>query len=323
MTDASVPDRSGLAVALILTAMLLISVNDMVIKWLSGGYPLHQMVLVRSLIALPFTLVILQFEGGWRALRPARPGLQLLRALLIVMSNMLFFAALSVLPLATTTALFFVAPLFITLLSVPVLGASVGPRRMIAVLVGLAGVVVMMARPAEAEAPVWSMALPVLAAACYAGMQVLTRKLGARAPASAMAIYIQVTFILVGLLFWLVAGDGRFVGPDTPPALHFLLRPWRWPEPDDLWLFGLIGLFGAVIGYALSQAYRLGEASVLACYEYATLPLAVFWGWLIWREVPDARGAAGILLIVGAGLYVFLRERHRGTEPAARQIRRG
>lgn len=313
------------AILFILVGMLCISVNDMTIKLLSGDYPLHQMVFVRSAIGIAASLVFLQIEGGWRLLRTDRPGLHLLRAGLIVVANMTFFAALSVMPLGAATALFFVAPLFITLLAIPVLGEPVGRHRLAAIAVGLVGVAVMMAPDVD-----WggigraSLLLPVAAAACYAGMQVLTRKLGARAAASAMAIYIQGAFLCVSVAFFLVAGDGRFAGSVGHPALVFLLRAWVWPAPGDWALFGLLGLMSAMIGYSLSMAYKLGTASVVAAYEYVALPLAIFWGWVVFGEVPAPAVWLGIALIAGAGLYVFARERARDRPLAsARPIRRG
>jgi S-adenosylmethionine uptake transporter len=153
--------------------------------------------------------------------------------------------------------------------------------------------------------------LPVLAAACYAGMQVLTRKLGARSAASAMAIYIQGAFILVSL--WLLGRcRGRalcrrtWARPAGVPAARLGLA-----GAGDLWVFGVLGCLSAMIGYALSQAYRLGTASVVASYEYVALPLAIFWGWLIFGEVPRAAVWIGTALIAAAGLWVFARERAR------------
>ena len=313
------------AVAFILVAMVGISVNDSFIKFLSDGYPLHQMVFVRSAIGLTATLFILRMEGGASLLRTDRPALHAVRAMLIVVANMTFFAALAVMPLGAATALFFVAPLFITLLAIPVLGEPIGPPRIAAIVVGLIGVAVMMAPGVDwGGIPRWNLLLPVAAAACYAGMQVLTRKLGGQSTASAMAIYIQVTFIVVSLGFFVVAGDGRYADGRDSGALEFLLRAWVWPAAGDVWIFVLLGLMSALIGYSLSQAYRLGTAAVVASYEYVALPLAIFWGWILFDEVPTPVVWLGIALIAGAGLAVFARERALARPVAsARPIRRG
>jgi len=318
----SATDRPALGIALILAGVTAISVNDMLIKQLSGGYPLHQLVFVRSAIAILFSLVFVQLEGGWRILRTDRPGLHLLRGLLVVVANMSFFAAIAVLPLAEATALFFAAPLFITLLSVPILGEKVGPLRLGAVAVGFAGVVVMQ-RPwagvAELEAPRIVLVLPVLAALTYALMQIMTRKLGMTARASALAVYIQGTFLAVSGLFGLAAGDGHFARGVENESVLFLLRAWVWPEGADRWLFLLLGLGAAVVGYCLSAAYRLASAATVAPFEYVGLPLAVFWGWAIWGDLPTPEVWAGIALIAGAGLFVFLRERQKARPVASRR----
>lgn len=305
------PDNARKGIFFILIGMSCMSVNDMLIKQLSGDYPLHQMVLTRSVIGVMFSLIILQFEGGFSILRTDRPGLHALRALLIVISNLTFFAALAVLPLADTTTLFFVSPLFITLMSVVFLGEKVGIRRVLAVIVGFIGVLIMMrpdAAPSASDPSRWIMVLPVIAALTYASMQILTRKLGAKSKASAMALYIQVTFICVSLTFFLIAGDGRYAVGQDNEVLSFLLRKWTWPSTQDWPLFGLLGLVSAVIAYSLTQAYRSAAAATVAPFEYIALPLAIFWGWSIFGDVPDMRVFVGVALIAGSGIYVFLRE---------------
>jgi S-adenosylmethionine uptake transporter len=313
----AVIDNTKLGVIFVLFAMFFISINDMLVKLLSDGYPLHQLVFIRSILGICVTLVILHFEGGWRLLKTRRLGLHALRAGLVVTANMTFFAAIAVMPLADATALFFVAPLFITLLSVLVLGETVGPRRIAAICVGFLGVVVMMRPGVDLGADLpsrWILTLPLIAAACYAGMQVLTRKLGGESSAAAMAIYIQVTFILVSIGFFVIAGDGRFAEGSTDQSVIFLLRAWTLPPVADWWLFGLMGVAAGGIGYALSQAYRIANASVIAPFEYFNLPMAIFWGWMIFGELPDVWVAMGIALIALSGIYVFLRERVKAEQ---------
>lgn len=323
MTTAS--NRAGLAIAFVLFGVLCISLNDMLIKQLSSGYPLHQIVFFRSLIALLITLVFLQFEGGFAALRTDRPLLHLFRGVLVVISNMAFFLALAVLPLADATALFFVAPLFITLLSIPLLGEKVGPLRIGAVIVGFIGVIIMQ-RPWESgdslPASRIVLLLPVLAALTYALNQLMTRKLGVKAPASTLAIYIQATFLIVSICFYLVAGDGRFAANTTNASLEFLLRAWVWPTSSErVWLL-IMGVNGALIGYSLSQAYRLADAATVAPFEYIGLPLAVFWGLMVFGDLPTWEVWTGIALIIASGLFVFFREQAKAKRITSRPVAR-
>ena len=304
-------NNANIGILFVLGSVFCISINDMLIKQLSGGYPLHEMVFTRSFIAILFSFVFVQLEGGWRILRTKQPVLHILRGLLIVTSNMTFFVALAAIPLADATALFFAAPLFITLLSIPILGEKVGPLRLGAVVFGFIGVIIMQ-RPWEGVDTLGAsrviLLLPVVAALTYALNQLLTRKLGVQSKASALAVYIQATFIIVSIGFYLIAGDGRFAQGSDNASIQFLLRAWVWPDQSDYWLFAVLGLNAAIIGYGLSQAYRMADAATVAPFEYIGLPLAVFWGWMIFSDLPVLEVWIGIAMILASGVFVFLRE---------------
>jgi S-adenosylmethionine uptake transporter len=324
--NANAHNKSGAAIAFIFAGVFAISINDMLIKQLSGGYPLHEIVFARAFIGILFGLGLVQLEGGWRILKTSQWHWHLLRGLLVVIANMTFFLALAALPLADATALFFVAPLFITLLSIPILGEKVGIMRLGAVAVGFAGVVIMQRPWASVESLQASrlvLLLPVVSALTYALNQLMTRKLGVRSKASALAIYIQGTFLIVSIGFFLIAGDGRFTNDASTPSMHFLLRAWVLPARGDIWVFLGLGLNAAVIGYCLSQAYRIADAATVAPFEYIGLPLAVFWGLVIFGDLPVWEVWVGIGLILGSGLFVFLRERQKARASLRNQPMRG
>ena len=202
-------NNASLGILFILAGIFAISINDMLIKRLSGDYPLHEIVFFRAATALVFTMVMVRFEGGLAVLRTRQPLLHAVRGLLIVIANMAFFAALASLPLADATALFFAAPLFITVLSIPLLGEKVGAMRITAVLVGFVGVVIMQRPWADAsalDAPRIVLLLPVLAALTYALNQLRTRRLGIESKASALSVYVHVSFLVVSLGFFLIVG---------------------------------------------------------------------------------------------------------------------
>jgi Predicted permeases len=283
------------------------TLNDMSVKSLSGGYPLHEVILIRSVVALVVLLaVIVPLSGGYGLLRTRQPGKHLIRGAFVVFSNICFFVALAAMPIANATAIFFVSPLVIALFSVVFLGETVGPRRWTAIAAGLVGVVVMIRPGSDAFTPV--ALLPLLAATGYAGLQIMTRRMGLGEKAPTMAFYIQITFLLFSLLFGLFAGSGRWAGQGEGAALEFLLRAWIWPRPEDLPFFLLAGLGTALGGLLISQAYRLCEAALVAPLEYVAMPMAILWGLAVFGEWPDGIAWIGITLILGAGIYMIWRE---------------
>lgn len=298
-------------------AALAFSLNDMVIKFLSSGYPLHQIVLVRSLVGLALILaLVVPLEGGVAALKTKRPATHLARGCFVVMANTCFFMALVAMPLADATAIFFVSPLIITGLSVLMLGETVGVRRWTCVVIGLLGVVVIVRPTGGGFQP--AALLVILAALCYALLHIFTRRLGLAEKASTMAVYIQLTFVIVSSTVGLVAGDGRYASFDDP-SLQFLLAPWVWPTISDLMIMAALGACSAAGGYLISQAYRTAEAGVIAPFEYVALVMSIFWGFVVFGEIPDAVTWAGIALILASGLYLAFREAGLGKKPSVRR----
>ena len=314
--QVSVAGNTGVIAVLCATgAAISFSLNDVGVKFLSGDYALHQIILGRSIIGLIFTLfVFVPFAGGLSTLKTRRPLLHLARGLAVVCANLIFFAGLATLPLADAVAVFFVSPLIITGLSVIMLGEKVGPRRWGAVFVGLAGVLVVM-RPGSATFTLPAI-FPLLAAVFYALLHMATRRLGSTDSAAAMAFYVQMTFLLVSITTGLAIGNGKFSGSGDP-TIEFLTRPWIWPHSSDLLLILGIGLASAMGGFLVGMAYKLAEAATVAPFEYVAMPSSILWGVLVFGEWPDAVAWVGILMIIASGIFVIFRERQTGQEIAA------
>lgn len=307
-----------LGILCMLAGMFFVSLNDMLIKALAGGYPLHQIVFLRSGVGLLLTFGMLMAEGGLHLMRTGKPVLHIVRCLCIVFANTCMYAAIVAMPLATANAIYFVAPLFVTLLSIPVLGETVGPRRFAAIGAGFVGVLVMMLPEllAGSAGLGWVVVLPLCAAAGYATMSVLTRKLGATSRASALAIQIQFAFLVVSLLVYVIAGDGRYLPQNASDSVTFLLRPWIWPALSDALIFSGLGVVSALVGYLMTQAYRLSRAATVAPFEYVLLLYALFWGWTVFGEWPDSTVFLGVAIVIASGVYVFMRE---GRKPPTRR----
>ncbi len=282
------------------------TIGDTAVKALSDGYALHQVILIRATVSMTIMLAVLMpLIGGLRQIRTRRPGLHLMRGGLLVMANMCFHLSLTVMPIGEATAIFFVGPLIIAVFSVVFLGEYVGPRRWAAIAVGLVGVVIMIRPGTDAFTPV--ALLPLLAAVGYAGMHTMTRRMGVTESALTMAFYMQVAFISVSLTMGLSLGDGR-LDPGSGGPMSFLTRAWVWPALEDWPIFLLAGVCSVTGAVLITQAYRKCEAALVAPLEYVALPLAILWGLLIFGEWPDALAWTGIVLIMGAGLYMIWRE---------------
>ena len=223
----------------------------------------------------------------------------------------LYFIPLGSLPLPTVISIFFVSPLLITLLSVPLLGERIGIHRILSVCMGLAGVLLII-RPGTADFRAESV-IVFGAALSYALFQIWTRRLKAVGNLSAMVSVQQICYITAALPVLLV----NLVWPRQPSdniSLDFMLRAPAMPNGQELLFLGFCTMAVLFLSVASSNAYRSVEASIIAPFEYTAIPFAVIWGILIWNEWPDALSWAGMGLILAGGLYTVYRERQRQVE---------
>jgi len=303
MNAAVKPPITGILLALGGAAVL--SVNDLAIKSLSGAYALHQVILIRAFVGMALVLgVIWASRTGFGQLRTTRWRAHLLRVSIVMVSNVTYFLALAVMPLADAVATAFVSPLLVTLMSAVLLREQVGPRRWAAVAVGLLGVVVLLRPGAGVVQP--AAILVLISATCYASSHMMTRRMRDTESAMTLNFFVQCGFIVVSVCMGLWVGDGHRATEGG--LLEFLFRPWVWPPVSDWWGFAATGLAVGIGGLMMSQAYRTTEAALVAPFEYIGMPMAIFWGVVIFGTWPDLTGWAGIALICGAGLYTIWRE---------------
>ena len=294
-------------IAYLVGGVAVFSLQDVVIKSLSGSaYPVLELVFFRSLLAiLILALVGWHFEGR-RAFVTRRPGLHLLRSAFGCVSYTSYYMAMATLPLADAVALFFAAPLFLTALSVPVLGERVGPHRWAAVVIGFFGVLVMLRPGATAFEP--AALLSLLAALAYAAMQMVTRRLSANDSSICMSLSTNICYLGLAAITGLLTMGGT-PDPEMHASLMFLVRPWSTPGAHDLGLMMLIGVIAAGGFVCLTRAYMMAPTSTVAPFEYTMMLWAIVWGLLFFGEMPDPVVLLGVLLTASAGLYVLHRER--------------
>ncbi len=276
-------------VLLVTAAVFCFSCSDASSKYLMDVLPAVQVTWLRFAVFVLVMAPVALRMGPAAALRSSHPILQVLRGLGVVVSGLLFILALGVIPLAEATAMAFVSPLFVTALSVPLLGEAVGPRRWAAVLTGLAGVLIIVRPGTDAFDP--AAVLPILAALIWAGSLVITRKTsGAENPLTTM-IYSA----LVG-----------FVGLSVLVPFAWVGLGWR-----EVGLGLLTGLTATAAQCFIVLAYRQASASLLAPFFYSQLVWSVLLGFAIFGSVPDSWTLAGTGVILASGLYTVHRERLR------------
>lgn len=300
------PGRSAQGVGFLVLAMLIFSLQDVAVKWIGGDYPILEVVVFRSLTALPLTLLFFRFEGGRGLPGTTRPGLEAVRGLCYFLSYTTGFMGLAALPLAEVAAIKFSGPLMITALSVVFLGETVGPRRWLALLVGFAGVLLIV-RPGLDAFNLGSVFI-LVSVLFYAIAAILTRGLQTTDSSATMAYYSSLVYLVATLVFVpLILLVGEF--PDAHPSVAFLFRAWATPSLLDAVVMAGLGFVWAGGMYFLARSYSVALASVVAPFEYVALPISVLWGFVLWRELPAATTWAGAFLALASGLYVLYRER--------------
>jgi drug/metabolite transporter (DMT)-like permease len=282
------PSPNSRGIGAMLFAVAMFSLMDTGLKLLSPHYPAMQVAALRALSSLPLVIAYVAWRGAFAGLGRIRWPLHLLRGVLGIAMLSLFTFGLRELPLAEAYSIFFVAPLLITALSVPLLGERVDPPRWIAILVGLAGVLVVL-RPTGSGVLTLG-GLAVLAAAlCYAISAVTVRIVG-RTDSSESQV------------FWLMAMVGIGAGAMAAPGWV----PIRMEH--SLVLLG-VAVFGFLGQLAITEAFRAGEASAIAPFEYSALAWALMIDWVMWRTLPDGYTLLGAAIIVASGVYLVRRER--------------
>ena len=293
MTTDNVQRRGML---LMLASVALFSLMDAGLKLLSAHYPPFQVAALRGLSSLPLVLAWALWTVGPRALLRVRWPLHLLRWVLGIAMMASFVYALKRLPLSTAYSIFFVAPLPITALSVPILGEKVGPRRWSAIAVGLVGVLVVL-RPTGEGMLTWAGLAVLVAAFGYAVSAITVRVLARTDPSQA------ITFWLLALM---ALGAGALALPGWVPL-----------RAQDLWIVGGIGVAGAIGQYAITEAFRLAEASRVAPLEYSALVWGLLLDLTLWGVLPDAVTWIGAAIIIASGLYLIRREKVQGESTHA------
>ena len=289
------PDDPLRAIALAVSATVLVGSSDTISKFLSGSLPIIEFIWIRYVIFLMLAM-ILAGRGPHKHLRPRNPWQQVIRGLCVIGSSVLFVYGVRQMTMAQATTISFLSPLLVTILSIPILGESVGPRRWAAVAAGVVGMLVVVRPGLGGFQP--AALFGVASALCWALALIITRKIsGSDTP--------QTTVL------W-SAGIGT--------AVLTLMLPFVavWPAPWQMGLSLILGFIASGGQWLVILAHRLAPASLLAPFFYGQLLWVTGLGFLVFGNLPDGWTLTGAAIIIASGLYTAHRERVRRLDGPAR-----
>jgi len=270
-------------------------------KWLvSSEYSTWQITFVRYFGSFALVLLFYLPREGISVFKSKVPGKQMLRGMFLLGSTIFNFAALSYLPLTVATAFYFAAPILVVLLAIPILGERVGLRRMIAVLIGFFGVLVII-QPWNAAELNWGILFGLIALFCASCYFVMTRMISGQDSNQTTQVFANV-------------GGAVILAP-------IAMQSWIWPLSWFDWgIMGLVGLMGLLGHSAITVAHKYATASDLAPVIYTQIFFITALSWAIFDDIPGWSTWAGIGIIIASGFYIWLRERAAGADASGGDI---
>ena len=299
--------RNLQGIACVLLGMAMFVIQDVMMKALITQYPLWMLMTSRAVVGLVVLIPVIAALGGpHRLITPLWP-LHLARAALLTVAFSVFYAVFPFMGLAEVSTIFFAAPLIIALMAWGFLGEQIGPHRILALVVGFAGVLVAL-NPTGAAFRAISL-LPLLSAIGYAAAQVLARRIGDRDSPLTVGLY------TVGAMIVLVPLTGAVLSAIVPDIAETRHLQWQWylPQGAGLVQIALLGMIGVVGLILLSRAYQIANAGLVAPFDYTYLPMATAIAYLLWGEVPGLSTQIGMSMIIAGGLYLGYREMRAGA----------
>ena len=296
MSQATTQDRPLAGAALMLAFCLLAPMIDVCSKLAAQTLPVGQITLARFVVQVALMLPVVVVMRQWGSLTPRLAGLLALRALFLVLSTYCFIAGIAVMPLADALALVFVEPFILLFLGHYLFGYAVGPRRIIASIIGFAGALLVI-QPAFSTFGYITL-FPLGTAFMFAFYMLVTRAMANGMHPVPMQLHTAIAGTLIcAPVIWLADGSGL---AELDPVL---------PEGIDwLWLFG-VGFWATASHMCMTYALKFANAATLAPLHYSELVIAVTLGYLVFGDFPNAMTWAGIAIIAASGLYVIWRER--------------
>jgi len=302
----STPNNNPKGIAFILIAMIVFSVQDGIMKHIYNFVSLYEIYLIRTLVSFILILLFLIITKKPIVFKTQYPLLTFTRVILFFFGFSSFYVSLTVLPLGTATALFFVTPFLITIFAHFFLKEEIGLRRWSAVVVGFIGVYITL-NPDFSNFNYLSL-LPILCALCYSLSMIIIKKTSDKDSVYTQTFTFYIGAIIISIIFYFIIGDGQYNVSDHP-ASQFIFREWFVNFNSNILLMTATGVTATLAFLFLFTAYSIASPAVVSPFEYSILFWSPLVGWLYFDEIPSLNTVVGILIIVCSGVYIFMREK--------------
>ena len=293
-------------IILILLGMFVFSIQDSIMKYIYSFVSLYEIYLIRTLVSFVIILLFLKITKKPIIFKTQYPLLTFCRVILFFFGFSSFYISLTVLPLITATALFFVTPFLITIFAKFFLKEQIGPRRWLAVIIGFIGVYVIL-NPDFSNFDYMSLT-PILCAFCYSLSMIIIKITSEKDSVYTQTFTFYLGAIIISVIFYFTFGDGQYNTIDHP-ASQFIFREWFSNLENSMLLMIVTGFTASVAFLLLFSAYRIASPAVVSPFEYSILVWSSLSGWFFFNEIPDLKTIIGIILIVCGGIYIFIREK--------------
>ena len=293
-------------IILILLGMLIFSLQDSIMKYIYNFVSLYEVYLIRTLVSFVVILLFLKIAKKPIIFKTQYPLLTYCRVILFFFGFSSFYISLTVMPLVTATALFFVTPFLITIFAKFFLKEQIGPRRWLAVIIGFVGVYIIL-NPNFSNFDYLSLT-PIFCAFCYSLSMIIIKKTSEKDSVYTQTFTFYIGAIIISLIFYFIIGDGQYNTTDHP-AFQFIFREWFTSLETSMLIMIATGLTASVAFLLLFTAYRIASPAVISPFEYSIIIWSSLSGWFFFNEIPDLKTIIGIFLIVCGGIYIFFREK--------------
>ena len=302
----STPNNNPKGILLILSGMALFSIQDSLIKYIFEESALYELYFGRTLTALILLFIFLKVKSEKLVFKTYYPLLTCCRVICFFFGFSFFYISLTYMSLAMANALFFSSPFFISILAIIFLGEKVGIRRWLAIIVGFIGVYIVL-NPDFENFNYMNLA-PVACALCYAISMTITKITSVKDNVYSQMFHLYIGAIGISILFFIFTGKGQF-NTFSDPTFQFILREW-FTNPTYAWPYIVaMGFVAAISFYCVFSAYSVASPSVVSLFEYSLIIWAIIIGYVLFNDVPTIRTFVGVALIIGAGVYIYLREK--------------